>query len=130
MRYYINISDGYINSISTVNLDGEGNATEKQYAEIKTMLTNKPKATGGYDYKLTADLEWELVELPQVEEQPTAYTAEQLAEMTNAELSTILADMGISGIEDKQEMINKILSFNEPTEEDYKQALTELGVLE
>ena len=65
MRYYINISDGYINSISTVNLDGEGNATEKQYAEIKALFANKPKAADGYDYKLRSGiLTWEMFECP------------------------------------------------------------------
>lgn len=42
-------------------------------------------------------------------EQPTTYTAEQLAEMTNAELSAILAEMGISGSMTKANMIALIL---------------------
>lgn len=42
-------------------------------------------------------------------ENPNTYTAEQLSAMTNAELSAILADMGISGSMTKANMIALIL---------------------
>lgn len=65
MRYYINAENGYIGNISTVSLDGEGNATAEQYEEVKALYDNKPSAPEGYVYLLRAStLDWELVELP------------------------------------------------------------------
>lgn len=42
--------------------------TETQYSEILSMLRNRPTAPDGFAYRLTAELEWELYELPPVEE--------------------------------------------------------------
>lgn len=42
-------------------------------------------------------------------EQPTAYTAEQLAEMTNAELEAICAELGINPNKNKANMITLIM---------------------
>lgn len=42
--------------------------TEGQYHEILTMLRNRPTAPDGFAYRLTKDLEWELYELPTMEE--------------------------------------------------------------
>lgn len=42
--------------------------TETQYNEILSMLHNRPTAPDGFAYRLTANLEWELYELPVEEE--------------------------------------------------------------
>lgn len=42
--------------------------TEAKYNEILLMLHNKPIAEEGFSYRLTADLQWELYEVPIAEE--------------------------------------------------------------
>ena len=42
--------------------------TEAEYNYIKSTIDSRPTAPSGYDYRLTAELEWELYELPTVEE--------------------------------------------------------------
>lgn len=68
MRYYINPDNSYVGSISTVNLDGEGNATAEEYNHIMRIFECIPPAPDGFEYKLRADnLHWELAELPECE---------------------------------------------------------------
>ena len=43
--------------------------TEAEYNNILSMLRNIPVAAEGYRYRLTDNLEWELYELPQIEEE-------------------------------------------------------------
>lgn len=107
MRFFKNTNEGYITCIST--FIGEIEITKAEYDEILGLIRSKPKAETGFDYRLTADLTWELVELPETEEETTAYTAEQLNGMTNAELSAICSEMGISGSMTKANMIALIL---------------------
>lgn len=114
MIYFTTEKDGYVISIGTAEKSVGIEITEAEYNEILDLIRNKPQAENGYDYKLKADLTWELIEVP-VEEEPQAYTAEQLAEMTNAELSAILADMGISGSMTKANMIALILDKQSQT---------------
>lgn len=38
--------------------------TEEKYTEILNMIRNKPTAPDGYEYCLSHDLKWELMELP------------------------------------------------------------------
>lgn len=65
MRFYINVENEYIGSISTVSLDGEGNATAEEYTQMLDIFEHIPPAPDGFDYNLRADnLHWELVELP------------------------------------------------------------------
>lgn len=49
--------------------------SEEKYAEILNMIRNKPTAPDGHGYRLTADLTWELYELP--EEADPDLTAEE-----------------------------------------------------
>lgn len=42
--------------------------TAAKYNEIMGLLRNRPTAPDGYGYRLTESLEWELYELPLVEE--------------------------------------------------------------
>ena len=44
--------------------------TEAKYNEILSILHNRPAAPEGYAYKLTESLEWELYELPAIENEP------------------------------------------------------------
>ena len=43
--------------------------TEAKYNEILSMLRNRPKAPEGYGYRLTESMEWELYELPIIEDE-------------------------------------------------------------
>ncbi|MBQ8830851.1 MAG: hypothetical protein IJ017_04585 [Oscillospiraceae bacterium] len=54
--------------------------TETKYNKILSLLHNRPTAEEGFAYRLTADLEWELYEVPVEEE----------AELTEAEALEIL----------------------------------------
>ena len=54
--------------------------TETRYNEILSMLHNKPTAEKGYAYRLTADLEWELYEVP-AEETENEITEEEALEI-------------------------------------------------
>ena len=42
--------------------------TEAEYNSIREIIANRPYAPIGYGYRLTVELEWELYELPIVEE--------------------------------------------------------------
>ena len=50
--------------------------TEDKYSEILSMLRNSPEAPAGFGYRLTAELEWELYEIP-VEEDSALLGLEQ-----------------------------------------------------
>lgn len=41
--------------------------TEDEYNEILDKINNRPTAPEGFTYRLTTALEWELVELPTIE---------------------------------------------------------------
>lgn len=64
--YWKQIINGYVTAIGT----GKGNEeiTETQYNEILSMLRNIPTAPDGFAHRLTKELEWELYELPPMEE--------------------------------------------------------------
>lgn len=61
-RYYRIIEDGYIPMIG-VGHGGE-EITKEEYDEINAVIHNKPDTPEGYDYRLLADLTWELYEMP------------------------------------------------------------------
>ena len=64
MKYFKNIIDGYITSISTSA--GQTEITKQEYNKIIEVIRNKPIADSGYSYKLKEDLTWELYELPPI----------------------------------------------------------------
>lgn len=67
MKHYKMIADGYI---VLVGIDcGGGEITEQEYNAIMDAIRSKPSAPHGCDYKLKADLQWELYELPPVEDE-------------------------------------------------------------
>lgn len=66
MRYY-KISGGYIVAPRFIQGAQEINRTE--YENFISIVRNKPEAPEGYDYKLTDSLEWELYELPSLDDE-------------------------------------------------------------
>lgn len=56
MKYYKQISDGYIICIGT---GGGKEITESEYNKILAVIHDKPKATETTDYRLREDLTWE-----------------------------------------------------------------------
>ena len=68
MFYRVNIEDGYIHGVVKGVSEAHANISAEEYAEIKAILENTPIATDGFYYRLKESLEWELCELPAVEE--------------------------------------------------------------
>lgn len=62
MRYYKMIIDSYLVAIG--NGSGGTEITADEYAELLNIIRTKPVTSEGYDYRLKADLTWELYELP------------------------------------------------------------------
>ncbi len=69
--YFETIENGYTIAITTVY--GQTRIAKERYDAILSLFHAKPEAEDGYDYMLRADtLEWELVELPPSEDEPSA----------------------------------------------------------
>lgn len=83
--YWKQIIDGYITAIGTGK--GKVQITQAEYDEILSMLRNRPTAPEGYGCRLTADLVWELYELP-----PEEVTDE---EATAEDYEAALGEMGV-----------------------------------
>lgn len=60
------INDNYIVGVGTGAGTGS-EITEDEYNEILDKINNRPTAPEGFTYRLTTALEWELVELPAIE---------------------------------------------------------------
>ena len=60
--YKMFIKDNYIICLGT----GE-EISKEEYKKILEKINNRPTAPDGFTYRLTAALEWEIVELPQIE---------------------------------------------------------------
>lgn len=85
MRYYKLIIDGYLVSVGTGT--GGTEITESEYNDLLSIIHNRPTPTTGFDYKLKADtLEWELVELPPIEDDTDA---------TESDYIDALQDLGV-----------------------------------
>ena len=87
---YFKILDGnYISSYGKTSVETKnGEITESEYNEILSIIHNRPTAPTGYVYKLRADtLEWELVELPPIEEDDD--------EATESDYIDALNDLGV-----------------------------------
>ena len=63
---YKYINDGYIIGVGSGAGAGEP-ITEDEYNEILNKINNRPSAPEGFTYRLTTALEWELAELPPIE---------------------------------------------------------------
>ena len=57
MKYYKNIENGYIVSISTAH--GQSEITADEYENILSAIKSAPQAENGYEYRLREDLTWE-----------------------------------------------------------------------
>lgn len=69
MDFYKAIENGYIIGIGTNGNDSVTEITEAEYNEILSLIHNRPTAQDGFIYKLKAGtLEWELVELPPIDD--------------------------------------------------------------
>ena len=86
MFYRINAEDGYIHGV-VEGVNGENaNCTETEYAEVKAILENAPKAPDGFYYRLKENLEWELCEFkPDVENEMA----------TEADYQSALENLGV-----------------------------------
>lgn len=73
MRYYKMMDDGYLVQIGT-GFGGE-EITAEEYRTIQEIILTVPPAPEGCDYRLKADLTWELYELPALEEELTGEEA-------------------------------------------------------
>lgn len=60
------INDNYIIGVGTGAGTGS-EITEDEYNEILDKINNRPTAPEGFTYRLTTALQWELVELPPIE---------------------------------------------------------------
>lgn len=60
------INDNYIVGVGTVAGTGS-EITEDEYNKILDKINNRPTAPEGFTYRLTTALEWELAELPPIE---------------------------------------------------------------
>lgn len=76
MRYYKQISDGYILAIGTGN--GGAEITEDEYNAILDLIRTKPQATETTDYRLREDLTWEEYEVEPPDPDPDIDDAELL----------------------------------------------------
>lgn len=83
--YYKIVENGIIAVIGTGK--GGSQITGAEYNHIKTIIDNRPTAPDGFTYRLTAELEWELYELPVVEEVDEDATAD--------DYEAALAEMGV-----------------------------------
>ena len=86
--YYKSILSGYIIAISKDS--GEMTITEAEYNHITEIIRSRPKAPEGYEYRLTESLEWELCEVPVVED------VEENEEATEADYLAALAELGVT----------------------------------
>ena len=68
MRYMRINELGFISGVGIASNVGE-EITETEYNEILSMLRNIPTAEEGFVYRLTVDLQWELYEVPIIEEE-------------------------------------------------------------
>lgn len=109
MKFYKQISDGYIVAIGTAESAVSGEITQAEYEQLAGMIAERPTAPEGKYYRLKSDFTWELCELPPAEA-PEQYTQEALEELSAAELETILAGYGISASMNKANMIRLILA--------------------
>ena len=105
VRFYKQITDGYITAIGTGRTGGE-TITREEYAAIVSAMAARPTPEDGRYYRLTDRLTWESAEL----ERSGVYTRAELEEMSNAELETILWQYGITANMTKANLIRLILS--------------------
>ena len=86
MRTYKIIIDGYLVAVGSGS--GGTEITAEEYAELLNIIRTKPVASEGYEYRLKADLTWELYELPPV-------PAPEDEDATEADYIAALNELGV-----------------------------------
>ena len=66
MKYFKNIENGYIVSVSTAH--GQIEINKEEYENILQVIKTIPQTEQGFEYRLKEDLSWELYFLPIEEE--------------------------------------------------------------
>ena len=66
MKYFKNIENGYIVSVSTAH--GQIEINKEEYENILQVIKTIPQTEQGFEYRLKDDLSWELYFLPIEEE--------------------------------------------------------------
>lgn len=66
MGYKIVKNDGYILGVGEVPF--EGNISKDEFDEITEIIQHMPDAPEGFYYRLKDNFEWELCEMPDIEE--------------------------------------------------------------
>lgn len=78
-KYFKNIEDDYIVSISTGT--GAEEITQEEYDNIMSVIRSRPTPEVGYDYKLRADLTWELIEVEVIPEDEVEISDDEFMNM-------------------------------------------------
>ena len=63
--FYYKKGSTYIASETVVDAEA---ITEEEYMAVRSIIDNRPTSEAGFAYRLTADLQWELYEVPATEE--------------------------------------------------------------
>ena len=78
-KYFKNIEDGYIVSISTGT--GAEEIEQEEYDNIMSVIRSRPTPEVGYDYRLRADLTWELIEIEVIPEDEVEISDDEFMNM-------------------------------------------------
>ena len=81
--YYYKRGGTYLASHSEIA--GADAIPQAEYERVKSIVNQRPTPPDGYGYRLTADLTWELYELPETDEETTA-----------EDYQAALAELGVS----------------------------------
>ena len=88
MNYCCMVSDGYICGVLESEQHFPNEITAEEKDNIYSLLLNRPTAQDGFTYRLKSDtLEWELVELPPIEDDDEA---------TESDYIDALQDLGVA----------------------------------
>lgn len=87
MFYAINKEDGYIHGIVKGVSQENSNCTEAEYNQVMETFKNAPTAPEGFYYRLTENLEWELCEMPTIEETATETDYQEALESLGVNLN-------------------------------------------
>lgn len=71
MHYRVNKENGYIHGVVKGVNPENSNISEEEYTNIKAIFETTPTAPEGFYYRLKENLEWELCEIPTIEERAT-----------------------------------------------------------
>ena len=70
MKYFKNIENGYVVSISTQH--GQTEITKEEYENILQLIKTIPQADEGYEYRIKEDLSFEKIKIEIVNDEGVA----------------------------------------------------------